>query len=289
MKPTTTIEAHSSHVNKVLFSKDDSTLWSFGFSGELRAWSTSDWSLVRNYEGHTETVNGGVEIGDQLISISRDKTIRFFNRDTGELLNTIADHKKPVGNILKTRNEQYLLTSGQDLMAVSRNLDGSVINKLKPSSKNLGILTTTPDSSAVLVGGYSKEIEVFSIPELESVKRFEACQVAATCVRCHPEKPVAWCMDYTGVLNVLDSVTWDRTQVVDLQRKGTMGMAYAPGRNELAITAEKVVLLVDADTLEVKQVLDSPPKGNYGLNYSHNEQFLALASADKRVRVWELD
>ena len=289
MKPTTIIEAHSSHVNKVLFSKDDSLLWSFGFSGELRAWNTSDWTLLRNYEGHTQTVNGGVELNGHLITISRDKSIHFFDINTGEVVRTVQDHKKPVLNIVKTRDERYVLTSGQDLMAVTRHTDGSIINQLKPNGKNLGVLTTTPDGLTALVGGYSKEIQLYSIPDLQPEGKLEACQVAATCVRCHPEKPLAWCLDYSGTLNVIETSMWERIQTVDLGRKGTMGMAYTPGRNELAITAEKAVLLMDAESLEVKQVLDSPPKGNYGINYSHNEQWLALASADKRVRVWKLD
>ena len=150
MEPTHIIEAHSSHVNRVLFSEDDQLLFSFGFSGELRGWNTSDWSLARNYEGHTETVNCGVQLGDQLISVSRDKTINFFEINSGKLLQTVSDHKKGVGHISKTANEQYLLTSGQDFMAVTRNADGSQIKSLKPNGK-MGVLTTTPDSKYVLV------------------------------------------------------------------------------------------------------------------------------------------
>ena len=66
-------------------------------------------------------------------------------------------------------------------------------------------------------------------------------------------------------------------------------MAYSQQRNELAITADKAVMLLDADTYEVKQELTSTAKGNYGINYSHNSKLLALASADKKVRIWELD
>jgi len=289
MEPTHIIEAHSSHVNRVLFSEDDQLLLSFGFSGELRAWNTSDWSLARAYEGHTETVNCGVQLGEQLISVSRDKTINFYELNTGKLLQTVSDHKKGVGHVSKTANEQFLLTSGQDFMAVSRNAYGSMIKSLKPNGKNLGVLTTTPDSKYVLVGGYSNDIQVFTIPELEEVARFEAGNIAITSVRCHPEKALAWALDYGGHLNLIDTANWTRTQTVDLKRKGVMGMAYAPGRNELAITADKAVILLDADTLEMKQELKSTAKGNYGLSYSQNEKWLALASADKRVRLWQLD
>ena len=283
------IQAHSSHVNKVMFTLDDQLLISFGFSGELRAWSTQDRSLVREYEGHTETVNCGVQLGDQLVSGSRDKTIHFFDIRTGVLQKTISDHKKGVYHISQTADGQYLLTSGQDLMAVTRELDGTLIKSLKPNGKNLGLLTSTPDSRYALVGGYSSDIQVFSIPDLDEVTRFEAGKMAITSVKCHPEKPLAWCLDYSGHLNLVDTEKWERARAIDLKRKGVMGMAYAPGRNELAITAEKAVILLDADGLEVKNELKSSAKGNYGLSYSHDEQWLALASADKKVRLWQLD
>ena len=289
MEPTKVIEAHSSHVNRVLFSEDDRMLFSFGFSGELKAWNTEDWSLIRNYEGHTETVNCGVQLGDQLISVSRDKRINFYDMASGKLLNTVSDHKKGVGNISKTANEQYLVTSGQDLMVALRQTDGSLIKSLKPNGKNLGIKTTTPDSKYVLVGGYSNDLQVFSIPDLAEVTRFEAGNVAMTAVRCHPDKHMAWGLDYSGHLNLIDTVNWKRTEAVNLKRKGVMGLSYAKDRNELAVTAEKAVILLDADSLELKEVLKSPAKGNYGLCYSHDEKVLALASADKRVRIWELD
>lgn len=289
MKPTTIIQAHSSHVNKVLFTRDDRMLFSFGFSGELRCWNTDDWSLVREFEGHTETVNGGVEYNGNLITVSRDKRINFFELDTGKLTDTVEDHKKGIDNILMTADEKYLLTSGQDKMAVSRNMDGSIIASLKPTGKNLSVKTTTPDGKYVMVGGMGSQLQVFTIPELEEVATFEAGKIALTCVRCHPDKDLAWCLDYSGGLNIIDTKNWKVSQVVPLNRKGVMALAYAPARNELAITAEKAVLLLDSDTLEVKQELSSSAKGNYGINYSHDNKLLALASADKKVRIWKLD
>lgn len=289
MKPTTIIRAHSSHVSKVLFTKDDSMLFSFGFSGELRCWNTADWSLIREFEGHSETVNGGVEYNGSLITVSRDKKLNFFELDTGKLTDSIEDHKKGIDNILMTSDQKYLLTSGQDRMVVTRNMDGSRIAELKPNGKNLSIKTTTTDSKHVMIGGLGNQVQVFTIPDLQEVASFEVGNIALTCIRCHPEKDLAWCLDYSGGLSVIDTKSWKVTEVVPLNRKGVMGLAYAPARNELAITADKAVLLLDADSLELKQELSSSAKGNYGINYSHDNKVLALASADKKVRIWNLD
>jgi WD40 repeat protein len=264
-------------------------LFSFGFNGELKCWNTADWSLIRELKGHTETVNGGVEYNGSLISVSRDKKINFFELDTGKCFHTVEDHKKGMDNILMTPDEKYLITSGQDKMAITRNMDGSPIAALKPNGKNLSIKTITPDSRHVLIGGMGDRLQVFSIPDLKAVTGFQAGKIAHTCVRCHPDKELAWCLDYAGNLNIIDTTHWKVTQVIPLNRKGTIGMAFAPLRNELAISADKAVLLLDADSLELKQELASTAKGNYGLNYSNDNKLLAMASADKKVRIWELD
>ena len=288
MKPNHIIEAHSSHVNRAIFTPDGKSVISFGFSGELWAWDASDWSLQREYEGHAKTVNCGVIYNNSLISVSLDGKINFNALDTGKLIHTVEDHKKGVGMILKTADDQYLLTSGPDRMVVVRDMEGKPLHGLKPTSKNIGVKTVTPDGKHVLVGGLGSQLKVFTIPELEEVADFEVGDVAITSVRCHPAGEKAWALDYSGNLNVIDLKNWAVTDKVPLKRKGVFGMAYAPGRNELAITADKAVLLLDADSFTEKQVLTSTAKGNYGVSYSPDESRLALASADKRVRIWEL-
>lgn len=289
MKPSHIIQAHSSHVNNVLFAEDGNSLYSLGFGGELKQWDCSDWSHIRDLDGHTESVNCGLFLNGQLVTGSRDGKINFYEPTEGKLVHSVDAHKKAgVTALSKTADDQYLLSGGQDKMVVVRNPDGSVVSELKPNAKNIWIKTTSADGKHALVGGYSSQLQVFSIPDLEKVTEVEAGKMALTNVKLNQGGDVAWCLDYTGGLTVLSTEDWATVKRVELKRKGVIGMTYSAQRNELAITADHAVLLVDAASLQVKQELESKAKGNYGLRYSPDHKVLALASADKRVRVWEL-
>ncbi len=81
--------------------------------------SSSPWKLLRNYTGHTDSVQSLEVLSTDLIaSGSIDKTIQIWSVNTGELRNKIQTSS----SITRLK----LLSNGVDLMAV---LDQKVLNK----------------------------------------------------------------------------------------------------------------------------------------------------------------
>ncbi len=289
MKPDHIIEAHTSHINRVLFAQDGKSIFSMGFSGELRQWNSKDWSLIRDLEGHSKSVNCGVEHNAQLITGGLEGNINFYDLKSGSLLHSIMDHKKGVGALRVTPNGNYLLSSGPDRMVVTRDLDGSVNHELKPNAKNIGILGVTNDSKHVMVGGLGNKVQVFEIPSLAKVTEFAVGEVAITSIRINPVNGNAWCTDYKSNLNVLDLNKWEVLSSRKLGIKGVFSSAFIESRNELAVVCEKGVAVLDAGTLDEKYILESSAKGNYSVSISPDEKVVALGSADKRIRIWSIE
>lgn len=288
MKATHIIQAHSSHINKVLFSQDGTRLFSCGFSGELKEWNTQDWSLNHSYPGHTKTVNICVEVGDQLISGALDGNLNFYTLKSRELLHTHTDHKKGITRLKLSPDKQHILTSGSKRMLVLRNIQGEIQKELKSDGKHLGVSAISPDSNYAIVSGLGNTVRLFGLPDLDLIKTLEIGKVAITCILIPPKLNLAYILDYEGTLHMFNTQNWELVKHTSLNRKGGLGMAFAAGRKELAITADKAVLILDAENLEEKHVLSSSAKGNYGLSFSPDESLLALASADKKIRIWEL-
>lgn len=288
MKADHIIQAHSSHINKVLFSQDGSRLYSCGFSGELKEWNTEDWSLNHSYSGHTKTVNICVETDTQLISGALDGCLNFYDKESRELLHSHTDHKKGITRLRLSPDQKHLLTSGPKRMLVLRNLLGEVQAELKSDAKHVGVSAVSPASDYAIVSGLGNQVRLFSLPDLTLINTLEIGNIAINCILIPPNQNKAYVLDYEGTLHVYDPQDWSFLQSMSLSKKGGMGMAFAAGRKELAITADKAVLILDAESLEEKQVLISSAKGNYGLSYSPDESLLALASADKKIRIWHL-
>ncbi|MEO1216547.1 MAG: hypothetical protein AAFY45_23640 [Bacteroidota bacterium] len=286
MKADHIILGHSSHVNGVKFSKDGSKLYSFGFSGELKVWSSNDWSHLQDLEGHSKSVNGLIELQSTLMSGALDGNINVYDKASGALLKTYDDHKKGINGLKVSDDGQYVFTYGQKRMAVQRNAEGEIIKELKSDARHQSVKVISSDNSYILIAGVGNKVRKFSLASFEMIKEMEIGQVAIN--RAIEAKGLLWILDYSGEVFQLSAERWELKKEHKLKRKGVMGMCYAPGRNEIAITADKAVIILDADTLEEKQVLTSEAKGNYGLSWSPDEKTLALASADKRIRIWEL-
>ena len=288
MKATHIIEAHSSHVNGVKFSQDGELIFSYGFSGELRAWSSSDFSLQMEYEGHSKSVNGLVETDKHLISGGLDGKLNFYEKGNPLPVKSLEDHKKGISAMKLSQDGSRLITTGEKRMLVVRNEEGNVLQELKADAKKVSIKAISPDNSYCVLAGLGNKVRVFSLDELREIHSFELGQIAINGIRLSEDASTAWALDYSGQVFKLKIENWEIVKALKLERKGVYGICFDEKRKELAITADKAVLLLDADSLEIKQVLKSEAKGNYGLSYHPNGSQLALASADKRLRIWEL-
>ncbi|MDW3646827.1 MAG: hypothetical protein R8P61_07190 [Bacteroidia bacterium] len=286
MKADYIILGHSSHVNGVTFSKDGSKLYSFGFSGELKVWNSSDWSHLQDLNGHSKSVNGLLELENSLMSGALDGKLNVYEKESGKLIKTYEDHKKGINGLKLSDDEQFILSYGEKRMAVLRNAEGEILNELKADARHQSVKVISPDNSYILIAGVGNKIRKFSLPDFDLLKEMEIGQVAIN--RVIETKNQLWILDYSGEVFQVDAQSWELKKQYRLNRKGVMGMCYAPTRNELAITADKAVIILDAESLEEKQLLTSEAKGNYGLSWSPDEKTLALASADKRIRIWEL-
>lgn len=286
MKADHIILGHSSHVNGVTFSKDGSKLYSYGFSGELKVWNSSDWSHLQDLDGHSKSVNGLLELENSLMSGALDGKLNVYEKESGKLIKTYEDHKKGINGLKLSDDEQFILSYGEKRMAVLRNAEGEILNELKADARHQSVKVISPDNSYILIAGVGNKIRKFSLPDFDLLKEMEIGQVAIN--RVIEAKNQLWILDYSGEVFQVDAQSWELKKQYRLNRKGVMGMCYAPTRNELAITADKAVIILDAESLEEKQLLTSEAKGNYGLSWSPDEKTLALASADKRIRIWEL-
>lgn len=286
MKANHIILGHSSHVNGVKFSKDGSKLYSFGFSGELKVWNSSDWSHFQDLEGHSKSVNGLIELENTLMSGALDGKLNVYDKASGTLLKSFDDHSKGINGLTLSDDRQFVLSYGAKRMAVLRNAEGEILNELKADARHQSVKVISPDNNYILIAGVGNKIRKFSLPDFEWMNELEIGQVAIN--RIVETDQHTWVLDYSGEVFQLDTKNWDLKKQHKLKRKGVMGMCYAPGRKELAITADKAVIILDADSLEEKQILTSEAKGNYGIAWSPDEKILALASADKRIRIWEL-
>lgn len=78
-------------------------------------------------------------------------------------------------------------------------------------------------------------------------------------------------------------------RTLELNAAGTFSLALAPGGEQIALGVDHQVMLWSVEQGIQIAELSVKPKGVYGLAFSPDGRWLALASADRRIRVWKRD
>ena len=288
------ILAHSAHVNCVAFSPDDGMVVSAGFSGELRGWNVGDLALRHEFVGHTHSVNAIVFVNDQMISGSRDGSLRVWSPDSATCIRSVGVTKSKssagIGALRVHRERELLVLSTPASMLQVRNLKSmEVIANLKSSTRNIGLLAISAAGDRALVGGMGSQVYIFDLPACQPLGSFEAHPTAIGGARFFDNDRRIATVGYDGTLAVWDSATnglITRRSIAEQSGGYWLAIAHRP---LVAVSGPQAVRLFDLDAdCRLIATLASPIKGNYGLCFSSNDRLLALAAADKRVRIWDL-
>ena len=280
-----TIEAHSSHVNCARFSPDSSFVVSAGFSGELRAWDPESAKLIREYSGHEKSVNSVAFFDDQelLVSGSADGTLIVWDAESGKPLKTWTDLSKGIGSVAVTGDETIVASGPQTMLHVRTWPDGNVVNTVKPVSKNLSVLALSGDRKTAVIGGLGSTVFYYSMADGSEIGRLETGEKAIMSFR-YSDSNRFYIYGYSGEL-VLRS-TSDEILATYKGPGGYGGVAVAPGGRTVAMSSSEGISILSTNDLSLIKKIPVKAKGNYGLSFSPDGGQLALASADKRVRIW---
>ena len=100
-----------------------------GIAMGIEMWKISNETLVRELEGHTDSVESVhySPCGKYVASGSKDATIRIWNTSTGEIVYLLRGHKEYKGGDKKTHSIQSLCYSSDGKYIVSGGYDKTVI------------------------------------------------------------------------------------------------------------------------------------------------------------------
>jgi WD40 repeat protein len=290
MKELTTIPAHTGHVTSVLFSPDGKTLVSAGMDKTVKVWAVPQWKLLRSFEAHEKSVNALAfsPDGTLLATGSTDTTVRLWAFSSGEPLSTLKGHRRTVAGLAASSDGRLLASASYDATVRLWSLpSGEALSTLEGHPKNVTAVAFSPDGATLASSGLDSAILLWSLPSGELMHRIEGHEVAVGSLAFSPDGRFLASLGYEQTAKLWSTEDWTVVRSLHLGARPGF-LAFAPDNRTLAVGREYNVVLWSIEDDTPPEELAVGVKGVYQLSFSPDGGWLALAAADKKVRIWEL-
>jgi WD40 repeat protein len=123
-------------------------------------------SLHRILRGHTDAVKSLIirSDGKTLVSASADTTIKLWNLDTGQCLNTLTGHNSSIESIAITPDREMLVSASADTTIKLWSLaTGKCLNTLDKHTKTIRSIAINPDDRRLVSGSADGTIRFWDL------------------------------------------------------------------------------------------------------------------------------
>ncbi|MFA9405559.1 MAG: WD40 repeat domain-containing protein [Anaerolineales bacterium] len=282
------ILAGTSHMNDVLFTADSSMLISAGMDNLIKLWDVPTWEQVGEIAGHENSVNmlSLSPAEDLLVTGSSDKTVRIWDFPGGkqrDILDVKANsaHLSPNGKWLATTADARFRMFDFETLKVAW--------EMKTQKRDIHALKFSPKRNTVTVAGMnSPEVRFFDPATGEPQGAIEAHDPFVMSFDYTPDEVHFASTGYDGNLKIWKVKSGTLLHSHELDAKGMMAVSTAPDNDTVVVSLDHQLLLFSIKEEVLKKKIELKPKGVYQTDFSPDGAWLALASADKRVRVWDM-
>lgn len=254
-------------------------------------WRIEGYEELRRFTGH----HGGAVNAlaycmdpDQILTGSRDGSIRHWNRLTGDIILRWYAHEGVVSNIAVSPDGERVLSFGGGLLAESVLATGKSRLGWERHSGSVEAVAAVADTQQVVSGSSDSTLRLWDTATGESLRIITGAELGAFCVAVSPDgnRAAAGCKD--GVLREFDLS--DGTLLREL--KGHLGfvraVAYSPDGSQLVSSADDGSVRVwAADQEDAVTVMRGHLGGVLAVAVSADGQKVLSGGRDGTVRLWD--
>ncbi|MFO8033741.1 MAG: WD40 repeat domain-containing protein [Candidatus Bipolaricaulota bacterium] len=278
----------------------DGSLLAVGAAREIHLLNTGDWTVEGSLVGHDGTVTDLAfsPDGTLIASSSWDETVRIWNVDTGEQIQTIGGYESwvravdfsPDGKLVAAGALEHRLRWG--LLLVSDAATGRARMTSVAHEDWVRAVSFSPDGELLASGSDDRTIRVWDVGSRREVVVLDAL-AGSTTGRVYGARfsgDGRWLFaGVWGGVNVWETEGWSQVGSMTEHRGNVKGLAVLPGSQLVASGDDNGTMVVwEGATLEVLWMVAAHEESVRALSFHPNGQLLVSAGEDGTVKIWAL-
>jgi len=261
---------HPTGVAYMDLSNDGNYIVTGGYDSTVRLWNAKDGSLIKEFRGHNGTVwDVAISADNKMIaSGGNDGIVNIWEAATGNLLHKLEGHKRIVWSVKFSPDGTQLASASFDYTFKLWNVaDGKLIWDNKEHKETVVDLAFSHDGKLLASTSDDKTVKIWNVAEHKLIRTMKVAEhVQAVAFSPDDKRLMTGGRDKPMIGEFLQTIFGDSK--------------FNPG-----VSAR----LWNAETGELLQTFTNHANDVMDVAYSHNGKWLATASADKTVELWELN
>jgi WD40 repeat protein len=295
-------QAHDDWIRHVTFSPDGQLIASCSNDRSVKIWKIPnkeipDWENIHclhNLQGHTNWVWSARFIAVKgilfLISVSQDRTARFWNINFGKFIRAFSQPKELVWSVAFSNNGRLLATSSTTYVKLWSVLTRRCIKTFTDQSDRVRALAFHPDGKT-LVGSNDFYIKIWDLNSGECIK---TCKL--------PANSAIWSLSFspdgqqlisagTDKIQIWNAATWQPIATLSEPRSRIRSISYSPDQTMMAVGSDdQLVRIWDTKNSEPIKTLSGASNRIWTIAVSPPTPsgiiYLASGSDDCQIRIW---
>lgn len=217
--------------------------------------------------------------GNQMITGSRDKTLRLWDLEKGKTISTFKNH---TGQVWCLQFDKHKIVSGSDdkRLNVWDINSGKLITDLQGHSWGIGCLQF--DSTKVISGAADKTIKVWDLAMMRCIQTLKGHKSSVRCVQFDDTKIVSGSWDNT--IKIWDANTYRTVDTLQGHSNKLMCLQFDESKI-ISGAQDKTIMVWDLNTGKHITTLQSHTDSLCDLHFDDCK--LVTGSRDKTVKVWD--